>query len=93
MNILIVPLAVACVFLSCATSTAGAAAKRPVAHRAGPAVIVVADPSGYAEPQVYVRRYEGVIFEYVAPRLHRARRYAVCVYPKRMTRSCKGYKG
>lgn len=58
-------------------------------HRSSPAILVVPDPGGYSEPRVYVRRYEGVVFEYVASSRYRVHRSATCSPRHRAVRICK----
>ena len=79
--------AVVCVLMTIA-GTPPAQAKRYWAHRSGPEILVV---PGYGAPQVYVRRYEGLVFEYV-PRRYHARRYAACAYPRRTVHVCRAYR-
>jgi hypothetical protein len=68
-------------------SGASAEAKRYFVHRVGPEILVVR--SDYGAPQVYVRRYEALVFEYVAPRRYHVRRYGTCAYPRRTAQVCK----
>jgi hypothetical protein len=68
-------------------SAASAKAKRYLAPRTGPEILVV--PDAYGTPQVYVRRYEALVFEYVVPRRYQVRRYATCAYPRGMAQVCK----
>jgi hypothetical protein len=76
----------ACALLTTA-STASAKVKRYLVPRTGPEILVV--PNAYGTPQVYVRRYEALVFEYVAPRRYQVGRYAACAYPRRMAQVCK----
>jgi hypothetical protein len=68
-------------------NTVSAKAKRHWLHRAEPGILVV--PDNYGTPRVYVRRYEALVFEYVAPRRYQVRRYAACTYPRRTAYACK----
>jgi hypothetical protein len=67
-------------------NTVSAKAKRYWMHRTGPEILVVRDD--YGTPQIYVRRYEALVFEY-APRRYRVRRYAACAYPRPTAYVCK----
>jgi len=76
----------ACALLT-TPNTVSAKVKRYLVSRTGPEILVI--PSAYGAPQVYVRRYEALVFEYVAPRRYQARRYATCAYPRGTAQVCK----
>jgi hypothetical protein len=77
----------ACALLTTA-STVSAKAKRYWVPGTGPEILVM--PDNYGTPQVFVRRYEALVFEYVAPRRYHVRRYAACSYPLRAAHTCTG---